>query len=59
MGNHLMGNIYFSLVMLGQIVDGCKTDLLHNGTRATTFTREWGWLVILLCLFQILHFSIQ
>lgn len=57
MGNHRMGHIYFSLVMLGEIVDGCKIDLLHKRTSATAFICEGGWLLIPLRLFQIFHFS--
>lgn len=58
MGNHRMGHIYyFSLVMLGEIVDGCKINLLRNRTSATAFVREGGWLLIPLRIFQVLHFS--
>lgn len=57
MGNHRMGHIYFSLVTLGEIVDGCKTNLLRNRTSATAFVREGGWLLIPLRIFQIFHFS--
>lgn len=57
MGNQLMGHVYFSLVTLGEIVDGCKTDLLPDRTSATAFAHEAGWLLIPLGLFQVFHFS--
>ena len=39
-GSHLMGHIYLSLVMLGEILNGCKADLLCYRNSATAFAHE-------------------